>query len=62
MDILDELNAIWVDISCLICMCSFVLFVFVLIWQHIKNKREQAQILEQYKRNLEILRDLKDRF
>jgi len=62
MDLLEELNAIWVDILCSFFMLSYLIFVGVLIYQHYRNKREQEAILAQYKRNLEILRDLKNRF
>ena len=62
MDLLEELNAIWVDCVCSFLMLSFLFFVCCLIWQAIKNKREQAKILANYNQNLEILQDLKNRF
>ena len=62
MDLLEELNAIWVDCVCSFLMLSFLVFVGYLIWQHYKNKREQDAILANYQKNLEILQDLKNRF
>lgn len=62
MDIYDNLNAIWIDCTWCFFLLSFLVFVVVLLWQAIKNKKEQAKILEQYKHNLEILKDLKNRF
>ena len=62
MDLLNELNAIWIDCVCIFLTLSFLVFVGYLIWQHYKNKREQAKILANYNQNLEILQDLKNRF
>lgn len=62
MDLLTELNILWVDIVCSFLMLSFLVFIGCLIWQHFKNKKEQEAILAQYRKNLEILQDLKNRF
>ena len=62
MDLLEELNILWVDIACSFLMLSFLVFVGVLIWQHYKNQREQEAIIAQYDHNLKILEDLKNRF
>ena len=62
MDIYEDLNTIWIDCVCSFLMLSFFVFIGVLIWQHIKNKREQEEILKQYNHNLKILQDLKNRF
>lgn len=62
MDLLEELNAIWIDCLCSFFMLFFLFVVCCLLWQAIKNKREQEAILTQYKRNLEILQDLRKRF
>lgn len=62
MDLLDQLNEIWVDIACSFLMLSFLIFVCCLVWQHLKNKRDQAEIIAQYKQNLEILQNLKNRY
>ena len=62
MDLLRDLNDIWIDVLCSFLMLSFLFFVCCLIWQAIKNKREQAKILANYNQNLEILQDLKNRF
>ena len=62
MDLLEELNILWVDIACSFLMLSFLVFVGVLIWQHVKNKKEQAKILANYEHNLKILEELKNRF
>ena len=62
MDLLDQLDAIWIDCVCIFLTLSFLVFVACLIWQAIKNKREQAKILANYNQNLEILQDLKNRF
>ena len=62
MDLLRDLNDIWIDVLCSFLMLSFLFFVCCLIWQAIKNKREQAKILANYQKNLEILQDLKNRF
>lgn len=62
MDLLNELNILWVDVLCSFFMLCFLFFVGVLIWQHLKNKKEQAKILAQYEHNLQILHDLKSRF
>ena len=62
MDLLDQLNLIWIDVICSFLMLSFLVFVCCLVWQHLKNKREQEAIISQYERNLEILEDLKNRF
>ena len=62
MDLLNELNSIWVDCISVFLMLSFLVFVVFLIWQSIKNKRAQEAIISQYERNLEILQNLKNRF
>ena len=62
MDLLEELNQIWVDIASVFFMLSFLIFVCCLLWQHYRNKKEQEAILAQYERNLKILQDLKNRF
>lgn len=62
MDLLGDLNAIWVDVASVFLMLSFLIFVCCLLWQHYKNKREQEAILKQYERNFKILQDLKNRF
>lgn len=62
MDLLTELNILWVDVLSVFLMLSFLFFVGVLIWQHFKNKREQEAIISQYKHNLKILQNLKNRF
>lgn len=62
MDLLEDLNLIWVDVLCGFLMLSFLVFVGCLLWQAIKNKKEQAKILANYERNLRILHDLKNRF
>lgn len=62
MDIYEDLNTIWIDCVCSFLMLSFFVFVGCLIWQHLKNKKEQAKILANYTQNLKILHDLKNRF
>ena len=62
MDLLNGLNEIWVDVLCVFLMLSFLFFVCCLVWQHLKNKRDQAEIIAQYEQNLEILENLKNRF
>ena len=62
MDLLTEINDIWIDVLCSFLMLSFLFFVCCLIWQAIKNKREQAKILANYNQNLKILQNLKNRF
>ena len=62
MDTLTELNILWVDIACSFLMLSFLFFIGCLLWQHLKNKKEQEAIIAQYKHNIEILEDLKNRF
>ena len=62
MDLLNGLNEIWVDIFSVFLMLSFLVFIGCLIWQHLKNKRDQEAIISQYMKNLEILNDLKNRF
>ena len=62
MDILEELNILWIDVFCSFFMLCFLFFVGVLIWQHIKNNREQEAIIAQYNQNLKILQNLKNRF
>lgn len=62
MDLLTELNTIWIDVVSVFLMLSFLFFVGVLVWQHLKNKREQEAIIAQYNKNLKILEDLKNRF
>lgn len=62
MDLLDQLNNIWVDVLCSFLMLSFLVFVGVLIWQHFKNRKEQEAIISQYESNLKILNNLKNRF
>ena len=62
MELLEGLNEIWVDIASVFLMLSFLVFVGCLVWQHLKNMREQKEIISQYKHNLEILQNLKNRF
>lgn len=62
MDLLTELNTIWIDCISVFLMLSFLVFICCLLWQHVKNKREQEAIISQYQKNLEILEDLKNRF
>ena len=62
MDLLEGLNEIWVDIACSFLMLSFLVFVCVLIWQHVKNTKAQREVIAQYERNLKILQNLKNRF
>ena len=62
MDLLDQLDAIWIDCVCIFLTLSFLVFVGYLIWQHYKNKRGQEAIIANYERNLKILQDLKNRF
>ena len=62
MDLLNEMNLVWIDCASVFLMLSFLVFVGVLIWQHFKNKRDQEAIISQYMKNLEILNDLKNRF
>lgn len=62
MDLLGDLNTIWVDVASVFLMLSFLIFVVFLIWQHLKNKKEQDEILKQYESNLKILNDLRNRF
>ena len=62
MDLLSDLNALWVDIASVFLMLSFLIFIGYLIWQHYKNKKAQEAIIAQYQKNLEILEKLKNRF
>ena len=62
MDLLNDLTNIWIDVLSVFLMLSFLVFVCCLIWQHIKNKREQEAMIAQYNHNLEILQNLKNRF
>ena len=62
MDLLEELNILWVDIACSFLMLSFLVFVCCLIWQHLKNQKAQEAIIAQYNQNLKILQNLKNRF
>ena len=62
MDLLDQLNLIWVDIASVFLMLSFLVCIGCLLWQHYKNQREQEAIIAQYDHNLKILEDLKNRF
>lgn len=62
MDLYNDLNEIWVDCICSFLMLSFLVFIGCLVWQHFKNRKEQEAIISQYKKNLEILEDLKNRF
>ena len=62
MDLYNDLNTIWIDCACCFLMLSFLFCVGYLIWQNIKNKREEEAIIAQYQKNLEILEDLKNRF
>ena len=62
MDLLEELNILWVDVVSVFLMLSFLFFVGVLIWQHYKNRKEQEAMIAQYERNLKILQNLKNRF
>ena len=62
MELLNDLNTIWVDIFSVFLMLSFLFFVCCLIWQHTKNKRAQKELIANYNQNLKILNDLKNRF
>ena len=62
MDLLEECNQMWIDITCSFLMLSFLVFIGCLLWQHLKNKKEQEAIISQYRKNLEILENLKNRF
>ena len=62
MDTLTELNTIWIDCISVFLMLSFLVCICCLLWQHLKNKREQEAIIAQYRKNLEILEELKNRF
>lgn len=62
MDLYEDLTVIWVDVLCSFLMLSFLFFVVWLIWQHLKNKRDQEAITSQYNQNLKILLNLKSRF
>ena len=62
MDLYEDLTAIWVDVFSVFLMLSFLVCIGCLVWQHVKNKREQAKILAQYNQNLKILQNLKHRF
>ena len=62
MDLLDQLNTIWIDCVCSFLMLSFLVCIGCLVWQHIKNKKEQEAMIAQYQKNLEILEELKNRF
>ena len=62
MDLLEELNILWVDVLCSFFMLCFLFFVGVLIWQAIKNQEAQKEIIANYNKNLEILENLKNRF
>ena len=62
MDLLNDLTNIWVDVLSMFLMLSFLIFVGVLIWQHLKNKRAQKELIANYTHNLEILQNLKNRF
>ena len=62
MDLLEELNILWVDVASAFLMLCFLVFVVFLIWQNLKNKKEQEAIISQYNHNLKILEELKNRF
>ena len=62
MGLYEDLTTIWIDCVSVFLMLSFLFFVVFLIWQHLKNKREQEAIIAQYNRNLKILQNLKNRF
>ena len=62
MDLLEELNILWVDVASAFLMLCFLVFVVFLIWQNLKNKEEQEAIISQYNHNLKILEELKNRF
>lgn len=62
MDLLGDLNAIWVDCASMFLILSFLVFIGCLVWQHIKNQKEQKEIIANYKKNFEILNKLKNRF
>lgn len=62
MDLLTELNILWVDVLCSFLMLSFLFFVGCLVWQHVKNRKTQKKIIANYNQNLKILEDLKNRF
>ena len=57
-----DLNDIWIDVTGLFLTLSFLFFICCLIWQHIKNKREQKELISNYNKNLKILENLKNRF
>ena len=62
MDLLNGLNEIWVDIFSVFLMLSFLFFVGVLIWQHLKNMKAQKELIANYNQNLKILNELRNRF
>ena len=62
MDLYDQLNNIWVDCISVFLMLSFLFFIGCLLWQHVKNKKAQKEIIANYKKNFEILQNLKNRF
>ena len=62
MYLLDQLTNIWIDALSVFLMLSFLVFVVFLIWQHVKNMKEQEAIISQYNQNLKILQNLKNRF
>lgn len=62
MDLYEDLNTMWIDCISIFLMLSFLVFICCLIWQQIKNKREQAEIIAQYNQNLKILQNLKNGF
>ena len=62
MELYEDLNTIWIDVVCSFLMLSFLVFVGCLIWQHLKNKKAQKEIIANYNQNLKILHELKNRF
>ena len=62
MDLYNNLNEIWVDCASVFLMLSFLVFICCLIWQHLKNKKAQKELIANYNHNLKILNDLKNRF
>ena len=62
MELLEELNILWVDCISVFLMLSFLYSVGVLLWQHFKNQKAQKELIANYNQNLKILQNLKNRF
>ena len=60
--IYDDLTVIWIDVASAFLMLCFLVFIVFLIWQHLKNKKAQKEIIANYNHNLNILEELKNRF